>query len=162
MKTRFLNITLKLNSLMDFVAGSVLVLMMLLTALDVILRYLGRPIPGTYELVSLAGAVVIGFAIPRTSWDKTHVTVDFLVDRFAERRGVFEVTTRVFSLFLFLLLGWNLVLMGASLAKTGEGTLTLCLPIYPIAYLLGICCFAECLVLVADIVRVASKGDSDE
>lgn len=162
MKTRFLNITLKLNSLMDFVAGSVLVLMMVLTVLDVILRYLGRPIPGTYELVSLAGAVVIGFAIPRTSWDKTHVTVDFLVDRFAERRGVFEVTTRVFSLFLFLLLGWNLVVMGASLAKTGEGTLTLCLPIYPIAYLLGICCFAECLVLVADIVKVASKGDSDE
>ena len=162
MKTRFLNITLKLNSLMDFVAGSVLVLMMLLTVVDVILRYLGRPIPGTYELVSLAGAVVIGFAIPRTSWDKTHVTVDFLVDRYAERRGIFDVTTRVFSLFLFLLLGWNLVVMGTSLAKTGEGTLTLCLPIYPIAYLLGICCFAECLVLVADIVKVASKGGSDE
>ena len=162
MKSTILNMTLRITKLMDVVAGSVLVMMMFLTVLDVILRYLGRPIPGTYELVSLAGAAVIGFAIPRTSWDKTHVTVDFLVDRFPERRGVFEVTTRIFSLFLFFLLGWNLVATGASLAKTGEGTLTLCVPIYPVAYLLGVCCFAECLVLVTDMVKVLTRGGTDE
>ena len=36
----------------------------LLTLVDVILRGFKRPIVGTYELVALAGAVVIGFSLP--------------------------------------------------------------------------------------------------
>jgi TRAP-type C4-dicarboxylate transport system permease small subunit len=158
----FLDITLKLSKIMDVVAGAALCLMISLTTLDVILRYLGRPIPGTYELVALAGAFVIGFAIPKTSWDKTHVTVDILVAKIGSRRIALEVVTRVFSLFLFFLFGFNLITLGASLARTGEGTLTLVLPLYPVAYALGICCFAECVVLLADIVKVTCTGGHRE
>ena len=53
---------------------------MLITVVDVILRFFSKPITGTYELVFLGGAVVIGCAIPRTSWEGGHVNVDFAIE----------------------------------------------------------------------------------
>jgi TRAP-type C4-dicarboxylate transport system permease small subunit len=40
--------------------------MMLVTLTDVVMRYMGKPIFGSVELVCFASAVVIGFAIPYT------------------------------------------------------------------------------------------------
>jgi TRAP-type C4-dicarboxylate transport system permease small subunit len=159
---RFLGATLALSKCMDGVAGTVLVLIMLLTSLDVILRYLGYPIPGTYDLVSLGAAFVLGFAIPRTSLDKTHVSVDILVERFPRRRVIFDIGTRILGFFFFFLLGWNLIKMGISFARTGDSTQTLSLPFYPIAFALGICAFMECIVLLSDITRAVYKGESHE
>ncbi len=79
--SRFLGLAHSLAKGMDIVAGLALVGIMLLTSLDVILRYLGTRFQATYDIVSLTAAFVIGFAVPKTSWDKTHVTVDILVDR---------------------------------------------------------------------------------
>ncbi len=156
---RFLNMTLVCADLTDWVAGTALVLIMLLTSLDVILRYLGYPIPGAYDLVSLGGAFVIGFAIPRTSWDRTHVTVDILTAKLSvSKQAVFAVGTRILALFFFLVLGWNLVRMGIGFMRTGDSTQTLSVPLYPLAFALGICAFIECIVLVADVVRVVSDG----
>jgi len=154
---KFLEATLMLGKWMDWVAGTVLVLIMLLTSLDVILRYLRHPIPGTYDLVSLGAAFVAGFAIPRTSLDRTHVSVDILIEKLPAARGVFDVATRVMALALFLLLGWNLVEMGTGYLRTGETTQTLLLPFYPIAFALGICAFAECIVLLSDIGSAVIK-----
>ena len=159
---RFLGATLALGKLMDMIAGTVLVLIMLLTSLDVILRYLGHPIPGTYDLVSLAAAFVVGFAIPRTSLDKTHVTVDILIEKLPGCKKIFEVATRIMGLILFSLLGWNFLKMGMSFSRTGDSTQTLSVPFYPIAFALGICAFAECIVLLSDIARVVDKGECHE
>ncbi len=156
---RFLHMTLVCADLTDWVAGTALVLIMLLTSLDVVLRYLGYPIPGAYDLVSLGGAFVIGFAIPKTSWDRTHVTVDILTAKLpAGKQAVFEVGTRILGLFFFLVIGWNLMKMGIGFMRTGDSTQTLSVPLYPLAFALGLCAFIECIVLVADVVRVASDG----
>ncbi len=73
-------VILRISKVMDVVGGVVLSLMMLITVADVILRFFGKPITGTYELVFLAGAVVIGCAIPQTSWQEVHVNVDFVLE----------------------------------------------------------------------------------
>ena len=82
----YLRIVTKLSNIMYACAGVMLSFMMVLTVADVVLRYLGRPIPGTYELVGLSGAVVIGFAIPYTSLVRGHIFVEFLIDRFEKGR----------------------------------------------------------------------------
>jgi TRAP-type C4-dicarboxylate transport system permease small subunit len=148
---------------MDWIGGVVLVFMMLLTVADVIMRYLGKPVLGTYELVSLAGAIVVGCAMPHTSWEKTHVTVDMLLERMEKtRKNVLQIITRIMGFLLFGVVGVNLIDMGTTLTKTGESTLTLVLPLYPFVYVLGVCCFAECLVLLSQIIRLASKEASNE
>lgn len=159
----FFRVVERFCGVMDWIGGVVLVFMMLLTVADVILRYLGRPILGTYELVSLAGAVVIGCAIPHTSWNNMNVTVDMLLVKMGRRRRqMFQVITRMIGFLLFIIIGINLFDMGTTLIKTKESTLTLVLPLYPIAYLLAFCCFAEALVLLSQIFRLFSKETRNE
>jgi TRAP-type C4-dicarboxylate transport system permease small subunit len=155
----FSSISLKLSKWMNVVGGTVLALMMLLTVSDVVLRVFGKPILGTYELISLAGAVVVGFAIPKTSHDDAHVFVDILiVGLSAKVRRVFQVMTKFLGIVLFVLLGINIALKGSELYSAGEVSLTLHMPLYPVAYALGFCCLIECLVLLSQIVATIQGG----
>jgi TRAP-type C4-dicarboxylate transport system permease small subunit len=129
--------------------------MILLTVADVILRSFRRPIIGTYEIVALSGAVIIGFSIPLTSWIKGHVSVDLFVLKLSPKgRRIFNVVTKCFGIGLFLIIGWNLFILGMDLYKAREVTPTRHLPIHPVLYGIGVCCFLECLVLLCDIVKI--------
>jgi TRAP-type C4-dicarboxylate transport system permease small subunit len=144
-----------LSRFLNIIAGVSLTFLMLLTVMDVILRSLKRPIVGTYELVAFSGAIVIGFAVPLTSWVRGHIYVDFFILRFSQRvRNVFNIATRCLVIVLFFLIGWNLIKYGIDLQKSGEVSLTLQMPFYPIAYGVGLCCFIQCLVLVCDIIKI--------
>lgn len=149
-------VTEKLSSWMQVVSGAALVFIMLLTVADVVLRNLIRkPIVGTFEIVGLSGAVVIGFAIPITSWLRGHIFVDFFVHKFSRTgQAIFNITTRVLGILLFFLIAWNLYLYANGLYASGEVTLTRHLPFYPIAYGLAGCCIIQCFVLIADIVKI--------
>jgi TRAP-type C4-dicarboxylate transport system permease small subunit len=144
-----------ISNLLNIIAGISLTFLMLLTVLDVILRSFRIPIVGTYELVMFAGAVVIGFALPFTSWVRGHIFVDFFILRFSQRgRDVFNIATRGLVAILFFLIGWNLIKYGIDLQKSGEVSLTLQMPFYPVAYGIGICCFIQCLVMFCDILKI--------
>jgi TRAP-type C4-dicarboxylate transport system permease small subunit len=145
----------EVSRFLNIIAGMGLIFMMSLTVADVILRYFKRPIVGAYELVALSGAIVIGFSIPFTSWQRGHIYVDFLILRLPPTiRKAFQITTRILGMGLFFLIGWNLIQMGMDLHKSGEVSLTLQLPFYPVAYGVGFCCFVQCLVLLCDIFKV--------
>lgn len=151
-----------ISRFLNVIAGVSLTFLMLLTIADVILRGFKRPVVGTYELVAFAGAVVIGFSMPLTSWLRGHIFVDFFILKFSQRgRDIFNVVTRVVVIILFFLIGWNLIKYGMDLQKSGEVSLTLQMPFYPVAYGVGVCCFVECLVILCDIVKI-SGGKYDE
>lgn len=144
-----------LCKLLNVIAGCALTFMMLLTVADVILRFFRMPIVGAYELVAFAGGVVIGFAIPMTSFKKGHIFVDFFVLRFSHKtRNLFHLTTRLMGLVLFSIVGWNMIRMGMDMIRTGEVSLTLELPFYPVVYGIGLACFVQCLVILIQIVQV--------
>jgi TRAP-type C4-dicarboxylate transport system permease small subunit len=140
------------------VAGVSLTLVMGLTVADVILRILGKPIVGAFELVAFLGAIVIGFSIPFTSWVRGHIFVDFLILKFSmkARKGI-HIFTRLLGLGLFGLVGWNLWKMGADLQRSGEVSPTLHVPFYPVVYGIGMVCLIQVLVMIADIVKVLKE-----
>jgi TRAP-type C4-dicarboxylate transport system permease small subunit len=151
-----------ISRFLNIIAGISLTFLMLLTIADVILRGFKSPVPGTYEMVAFAGAVVIGFSLPRTSWLRAHIFVDFFILKFSQKgRDIFNIATRCVVIVLFFLIGWNLIKFGIDLQKSGEVSLTLQMPFYPIAYGVGVCCFIQCLVMVCDIVKI-SGGKYDE
>jgi TRAP-type C4-dicarboxylate transport system permease small subunit len=151
-----------ISRFLNIIAGISLTFLMLLTIADVILRGFKSPVPGTYEMVAFAGAVVIGFSLPRTSWLRAHIFVDFFILTFSQKgRDIFNIATRCVVIVLFFLIGWNLIKFGIDLQKSGEVSLTLQMPFYPIAYGVGVCCFIQCLVMVCDIVKI-SGGKYDE
>jgi TRAP-type C4-dicarboxylate transport system permease small subunit len=140
----------------NIIAGISLTFLMLLTITDVILRGFRCPVPGTYEVVAFAGAVVIGFSMPLTSWLRGHIFVDFFILWFSQKvRDIFNIVTRCLTGVLFFLIGWNLIKYGIDLQKSGEVSLTLQMPFYPVAYGVGVCCFIQCLVMVCDIVKIS-------
>jgi len=158
----FHSVVLKIGKVMDVIGGTILTFMMLITVLDVVLRFIKKPITGTYELVFLGGAVVIGCAIPVTSWEGGHVCVDFLLEHFSQgvRKG-FILFTRILGMAFFGLLGCNLYLLGTDLFKSGEVSLTLHVPYYPAAFILALCAFVECLVLLSSFIKTISGGDHE-
>ena len=151
----FMNRTRGITRFLNIIAGISLTFLMLLTISDVILRFFRMPIVGTYELVAFAGAVVIGFSLPLTSWLRAHIFVDFAILKFPRNiRDVFNIVTRCMVLILFVLIGWNLLKYGLDLQRSGEVSPTLHIPFYPVAYGIGIACFVQCLVMVCDIVKI--------
>jgi TRAP-type C4-dicarboxylate transport system permease small subunit len=156
----FLRFTYVLSRFMEVIAGVALVFMMSLTTFDVILRAaFNKPIIGTYEIVAFTGGVVIGFSLPITSWVRGQIFVDFLYQKFGQAwQNVFNTATRILSLLLFLLIGWNLMKLASDMLKSGEVSITLQLPFYPIAYGVGVACLVQCIVLVGDLVKIAG-GD---
>jgi TRAP-type C4-dicarboxylate transport system permease small subunit len=159
--TRVLEYVRRTTRVLHWLGGISLVLLMLLTVTDVVLRAFGRPVPGTYELVGYAGALAIGFALPFTSWIGGHVHVDSLISRLPERgRQVLSVVTRLLGMGLFVLLGWNLVRFGLSLRASGEVSPTLELHYYPVAFGLAAACLLQVIVLLCGIPAVF-RSDHD-
>ena len=151
----FINRIRGIAQFLNIIAGISLTFLMLLTISDVILRFFRMPIVGTYELVAFAGAVVIGFSLPLTSWLRGHIFVDFAILKFPRNvRDAFNIVTRCMVLILFVLIGWNLLKYGLDLQRSGEVSPTLHIPFYPVAYGIGIACFVQCLVMVCDIVKI--------
>ncbi len=144
----------------DTIAGGALIALMSITVADVILRYFRMPIVGTYEVVSMLGGLVIGCALPQTSVEKAHVIMDFLIGKLPQRKRVlFLIMTRIAVMVLFFLFGWNLLDMARMFYESGESSLTLTLPLYPAVFIIGICCFSECLVMLFEVVSIIRRDE---
>jgi TRAP-type C4-dicarboxylate transport system permease small subunit len=146
---------LAFSRFLNVVGGTALVFIVLLTTADVILRSFRRPILGTYEIVAFIGSIVILFSLPFTSWTRSHIFVDFFILKLPQRaRNLFHAVTRILVFCLFILFGWNMFKYGMDLRGYGEVSSTLRIPFYPLVYALAICCFIQCLVLLADLVKI--------
>jgi TRAP-type C4-dicarboxylate transport system permease small subunit len=141
-----------LSRFLYVIAGVALAGSMFLTVADVVLRSFKMPIVGTYELVGLLGAVVIGFSMPQTSRLRGHVIMDFVTEKLPSGvQSVLKALTRLLAIVLFAVIGWNLAGLGNGFRRTGEVTLTLHIPLYPVAYAIAFCCLVECLVLFPEL-----------
>ncbi|ABW67806.1 TRAP transporter small permease [Desulfosudis oleivorans] len=144
----------------NWLAGASIVAMMMVTVIDVVLRFFRCPIPGTYDVVGLLGALAISLSLGYTSAQKGHIAVDFLVSRFSEKvaRGIHLFNNLVATVF-FAAVSWQCLLYAASLKRAGEVSPTLKLPTYP--FLIGIAAgfILLCCVLLAESVQSSpAKG----
>jgi TRAP-type C4-dicarboxylate transport system permease small subunit len=145
----------KVSKALNIIGGTALTFMMLLTVADIVMRTGGRPILGTYEIVSLSLAIVIGFTIPQVSLDRGHVYMEIILERLSGRgKAIMNTFTRLLCILLFVIIGYNLFLIGNEFRASGEVSSTLKIPFFPISYGVGVCCFIECLVFIYDIVKI--------
>lgn len=143
---------------LDMIAAMAIVAMMSLTCADVILRMFRKPIPGTYEIVSFLGAVAVSFAMAHTTAERGHVAVSLIVQLFPKRlQGIIEGVISIFGIILFGLIAWQSVLYGIDCQRSGEVSLTLQLPFYPVIYGLAVGAVVVCLVLLANLLEAIGK-----
>jgi TRAP-type C4-dicarboxylate transport system permease small subunit len=154
METLF-RILQRVGKILNYIGGAALTFMMFLTVADVLLRAGGHPILGTYELVSLTLAIVIGFTIPKVSLDRGHVYMEILLEKLSKRdKAIMNTFTRILGIVLFAIIGYNLMLISKEFHVSGEVSSTLKLPFFPISFFVGVCCFIECFVFMFDIAKI--------
>ncbi len=151
---KFIRAVVAADYALFWVGGLGLAIMMLVTLTDVVMRYMGRPIFGSMEIVCFTSAVVIGFAIPYTSWTKGHIIVDFLLEMMSPGAvRIFQIVTRLMGIALFLFAGYNFIVYSFDLIRSGEVTPGFRIPHYPITFGLSAACFLQAITLFCDLLN---------
>jgi TRAP-type C4-dicarboxylate transport system permease small subunit len=152
----FLETISRIIRVMNVIAGIALTFIILLTVSDVVLRAFGHPILGVYEIVAMAGGVIIGFVTPFTSWVRGHIFMDFVIQKLSpSAQKTFNIMTRCVGIALFLMISWNVIKIAANLHEVGEVSNTLEIPLYPIAGGVGFCFLVLAVVLFCDILKIS-------
>ncbi len=115
------------------VGCAVLFMLMLLTAMDVGLRYLlNHPLPGAYELTQYMMAIIVPFALVACAYEKGHVGVDLVVTRLPKTAQLLlEVATRLIATIFLLIISWQNILEFIDVYHTHITSSVLLIPEYP-------------------------------
>ena len=152
---------------LGLVAAAGLVVMVLVTTADVLLRIHPKPgqlwgwagplawlveqvhqllrlpyaLTGAYDMVKIACALTVAAALPYTTAIKGHVAIEYFFHKLGSRgRVVVDVAMRLLGMALFGILAWGSILYGNSLKRSGEVSLTLQLPVFWVPYVLAASC----------------------
>jgi len=96
----------RISESLSIVSGVAATFVMLLTVVDVLGRAVKHPIVGSYEMIGLTGAILIGFGMPFTTTSGSHVFMELLIGKLPKRvaRGM-NIGTRVLCMALFAVAG---------------------------------------------------------
>ncbi len=146
-----------ISKVLNYIAGIAVTLMIAITVIDVFLRAIGHAVVGAYEVIGMICApFVVGFAIPLSSWNRKHVSMDIVVSRFGlTGQHVFYVVTRIVCILLFFFIGYNLLSVASGFRTSGEVTQMLHIPFWWVTYGVAVACFIECVVFICDIIRIS-------
>jgi TRAP-type C4-dicarboxylate transport system permease small subunit len=147
----------------NWIAVMALAAMMFLTSIDVILRYFGLPIDGTYEIVSFLGATAAAFALGKTTFGHGHVSVNLITKSLPPRlRRRIDLFTRITALVLFAAISWECFVYAKDLWESQQTYGTIELPIFPVVFGVAIAFSLAGLVILAQILETFSQGAHPE
>lgn len=133
----------------------VLMAMVLLVAVDVILRRLfNKPLSFSFELLEILLVAVVFFAVVYTTNLQRHISVDVLVSRFPPK--IQTITNRVtdfITVVLFGLIGWRSIIQATLVRDIGHVTGVLEIPLYPFLYVIAFCSIMAGLILLVNLIN---------
>jgi TRAP-type C4-dicarboxylate transport system permease small subunit len=130
--------------------------MMLVTCVDVIMRRVGHPLPGAVDLVSLAGCIAVVAALPYTTAVKGHVAVEYFFQKMPRLgRVLADSVCRALVLLLFSFMSWRCLIYGAALMRRGSVTLTLQIPVFWLWWLMA---FSLAVVVLVKFYNLMHPG----
>lgn len=149
----------RLEGVMRKIAAVCLLSMALVTGADVFMRgFFNTPIFGSEEIVGILGIIVIGFALPYTHYQGSHIGVEILVRRFPKRvRNAIKLVTDTATLALIGTITWRMFLYAGAEAESGTVSMNLELPEYMVVYVLSFGFFVYSLCIIMDIIRYFKK-----
>lgn len=112
---------LLLNKSAMVAGGVALMAVMVLATGNVVLRVLGVPFIGSYEIISFLGAIVTAAALGYTQRHKDHIIVDIISNKFSPgiKRVVNAVSYLAMTCF-FAVIAWQITKWGMMIRESGE------------------------------------------
>lgn len=143
-----------LNRWLNWVAGGLLVAMMLLTVGNMIMREVYAPFGGTVEVIGWLAALVAAFALGYTQLQKGHTRVDILLSRFPPRaQSIIDSIMFFIGMVLFGVATWQIVKLASRYWELGSVSETLYVIFFPFIYTVALGCALLCLVLLLDFLK---------
>ena len=132
-------------------AGTVLFVMMVITAIDVFGRYvLNKPLPGGFEMTEIMLATLIYCALPLVSKQREHIvidTFDFLMSP-RVKRG-FDIFADIACSLTLSGIGYLIFRRAIRVAEYGDTTNVLKIPLAPVAYVMAV------MIVIAALIHIA-------
>jgi TRAP-type C4-dicarboxylate transport system permease small subunit len=140
----------RLQYALGFTSASVLFLMMLITAIDVVGRYLfNAPLPGGFEVTELLLAALIYCGLPLVSRRREHIVIDTFDPWFSPRfKRALDMIAEVICALTLAGVGYLIFKRAVRVADYGDTTTVLKLPLAPIAYLMGV------MIVIAAVIHL--------
>jgi TRAP-type C4-dicarboxylate transport system permease small subunit len=142
-------------------AGTVLFVMMVITALDVGGRYLlNKPLPGGFELTEVMLATLIYCALPLVSKQREHIVIDTFDSLMSPGvKRAFDVFADIVCSLTLSGIGYLIFRRAVRVAEYGDTTSVLKLPLAPVAYVMA------AMIAIAAAIHIAlifvPHGDDD-
>ncbi|MEY4884680.1 MAG: hypothetical protein RIS34_2534 [Pseudomonadota bacterium] len=157
----------KLAKLCAITAGLLMTVITVLTCISIIGReFLGKTVPGDYELVGLATGAAVGLFMPLCQLRNGNIIVDFFTSRAPQKVNAGLDRLGALTLGLsFALLTWRSALGGLNAWDTHSGTMLLGMPewiayatMVPAFALTAIIAFSQCLSGFGNYARHSHDG----
>ncbi len=147
----------------EWIGFAALLLMMVITCVDVVGAKVFRwRLLGALDIVTLSQIVAIGFAASMTLIVGQHISVEFFFKLMPRPvQTVIHVFVLLLSLGLFVLIIWQLCVLGYSFQESGEYSPTIYIPLYPFAYALAFACIPVCLMLIHSFIKALKGGQKE-
>jgi len=159
----FIKIVHSFSRWICWVSVAALLGMMLLTSSDVVLRYIGYPIKGTFDIVGLLGTIVVALPIAYTQLLGRHIATEFMASR--GNKVVQTVNQSIVCLLgigIYALIAWQCSLLGTKVWRIGRVSDTIEIPLFPFVYVVAIGCALNCLILLIDFYHLFAKAARKE
>ncbi|MFP4257900.1 MAG: TRAP transporter small permease subunit [Desulfovermiculus sp.] len=147
------------------IGQAALVMVMLIIVVNILIRAVWKPLPGSYEMVEILGAVILSMGVAYCAVHKGHVAVSFLVDMFSPRkRAVIDFFTNLVFCSVITYVSWGMIEYAGKMYSRGRATTSLDIPLYPVYYLVGFGLVLLAAVVVMQLLRsvmeIIRKGDN--
>lgn len=141
-------------------AGTLLAVMLLIVS-NIIYRFFGGVIAGTYELIGPLVVITAVFALVYTALTQSHIVIKILTSRFPGRiQAIVQSIIGLIGLGLWALIAWGSIGLMIKKAADGEATYLLHVPILPFRIMWEIGLILFCAVLLIDLIKSLSGAIS--
>src|SRR4030042_6742077 len=149
------NISQLLNKWFIWVGGVSLLTLAGIACANMLLRPLGAPLKGAYELGGVLGALTGAFALGYTQISHSHISVDILSTRYSKRtRKITDAISSILCTLFFLLVAWQTIVFGNAIWKRGETSETLRIIYHPFVYVVALCCALLAFTLLVAFLKL--------
>lgn len=134
---------------LGLICSALLVAMMCLTGADVIARYFfNAPIKGAFELTEILLACLVFTALPITTGAREHIEVELVEPKSSRMRGLLRALATLSGLIVFGVLAFEIYEYAGRMAKYGQVTNSLRIPLSWVGYFVACCCALCAAVLL--------------
>lgn len=151
-------LSMMLNRGLAVLAGIALAALTLLTVADVVMRAMGRPIAGSFEVIGWLSAVALTLALGHTQAHRGHVAMTLVTDLLRGRSAALvDALNSLAALVLFGIVAWVVIGYAQNLQDSGSLSETLKAVVYPWVYVVAAGFVVLALTLLVDMLLALAR-----